>query len=142
MKSSATLCVLVAGFMTLAGCLAATPVRLGSAANAAPVTCDTNCTTAWQRSQLWLVKHSRWKIQTATDVLLQTYNPPDQDTSYGFTVTREPVGDGRFTIRMALQCANFIRCDPARSDVLAAFNHYVATGEDVLATAKHGSAVL
>lgn len=142
MKSFVLRCVLIASFISLAGCFATTPVMLGNAANAGPVTCDTNCTTSWERAQLWLVKHSRWKVQTATDVLIQTYNPPDNDPSYGFTATREPVGGGRYTITLALHCANFIRCDPAKPDVVAAFNHYVATGEDVLATAKHGSAVL
>jgi hypothetical protein len=142
MKTSARLCLIAIGATTIAGCLGAHPVALGAAANAGPVTCDTNCTTAWERTQLWMVKHSRWKVQTATDVLVQTYNPPDNDPSYGFTATKEPIGGGRYTIALQLHCANFIRCDPARSDVLAAFNHYVATGEDVLLTAKHGSAVL
>lgn len=141
MQTTIRLCMLAASSILLGGCLAATPVMLGPAANAGPVTCDTNCTTSWERAQLWLAKHSRWKIQTATDVMIQTYNPPEHDTSYGFTATREPLGGGRYTITLTLHCANFIRCDPKESDVVSAFNYYVATGEDILATAKHGSAV-
>lgn len=141
MRTSTTLCVLAGGCILLAGCFATHPVMLGPAANSGPVTCDTNCATAWERTQLWIAKHSRWKIQTATDVLIQTYNPPEHNPSYGITATKEPIGGGRYTITLALRCANFIRCDPREADVVAAFNHYVATGEDVLVTAKHGSAI-
>ena len=136
-----TMSVLAITCILVAACVGTRPIMLGAAANAGPVTCDTNCTTAWERAQLWIAKHARWKIQTATDVLIQTYNPPEQDASYGLIATKEPVGGGRYTIRLALRCANFIRCNPSQADVASAFNHYVATGEDVLLTAKYGSAI-
>jgi hypothetical protein len=140
MKTVLSLFVLAASCIVSA-CLAATPVMLGPAAGAGPVTCDSNCTMAWERAQFWIAKHGAWKIQTATNVLIQTYNPPDQDTRYGITATKEPLEGGRYTIKLALYCANIIRCDPRSEDVAAAFNHYVATGVDILDTAKHGSAI-
>ena len=122
-------------------CLKAHPVELGAAAGAGPVTCDSNCTMAWERAQFWVAKHGAWKIQSATNILIQTYNPPEHDTRYGISVMKEPLEGGRYTIKLALYCANWIRCDPRAADVAAAFNHYVATGVDILDTAKHGSAI-
>ncbi|HKN65977.1 MAG TPA: hypothetical protein VJW73_06850, partial [Gemmatimonadaceae bacterium] len=101
----------------------------------------TDCKGDWERAQLWIVKHSKWKIQTATDVLVETYNPSEYDPSFGFTATKEPLGNGRYKISLNAKCANFLGCDPREADVVAAFNHYVATGLDVLASINHGSAI-
>jgi len=90
---------------------------------------------------LWIVKHSKWKIQTATDVLIETYNPTGDDPSYGFTATKEPIGSGQYTIKLGLDCGNMLGCDPRQADIVAAFNYYVASGTDVLASMSHGSAV-
>jgi hypothetical protein len=94
--------------------------------------CQTECNDAWQRSQLWLVKHSKWKIQTATDVVIQTFNPIKCDVSYGFTIIKEPLGDGCYDIRMELVCGNPLGCDPKPIDVKRAFYYYVKTGIDLL----------
>ena len=105
------------------------PARL----SVAPMCEGADCTDMWQRAQLWVANHSKWKIQTATDVLIETFNPIGYQPSYGFSVTREPLGNGRYRISMALHCGNPLGCDPKATDVLAAFNYYVASGRDVLA---------
>lgn len=119
----------------LVGCLPPQPLELGPAVDAGPVTCDTGCKVAWQRSQFWIAKHSLMKIQTATDVLVQTYNPTKAtDQTYGFTVTREPMGGEKYRITLETSCANqYNGCSPIADDVKAAFYYYVATGVDVLA---------
>lgn len=95
--------------------------------------CDTTCSEQWQRAQLWLAKHSKWKIQTATDAIIQTFNPTGYDPSYGFSVTKEPLGGGRYRITMELACGNPFGCSPKSEDVRAAFYYYVQTGNDLLA---------
>jgi len=72
-----------------------------------------------------------WKIQSATDVVLQTYAPINHEVSYGFAVTREPSVDG-YRIGMTLQCGNLLGCDLQPADVRRAFYHYVVSGQDVL----------
>lgn len=96
------------------------------------VTCQNSCGDEWDRSQLWLARHSKWKIQTSSNVLLQTYNPVDYDPSYGFTVMKEPRGGGAYTIRLALICGNLLGCDPNPLQVSKAFYYYVLTGTDLL----------
>jgi hypothetical protein len=93
---------------------------------------DANCDECWERAQLWIVKHSKWKIQTATNVLIQTYNPTGSDPSYGFTVTKEPAGNGRYRITIEMSCGNMFGCSPKAEDVERAFYHYVIHGEDLL----------
>lgn len=97
------------------------------------VECSGNCKTEWERAQLWLVKHSAWKIQSATDVLLQTYSPVNSEPSYGFIITKEPIAGGRYNINMSLHCGNLFGCSPRPVSVLKAFAYYVTTGTDVLA---------
>ena len=97
------------------------------------VPCDsTTCKEDWERAQLWIVKHSRWKIQTTTDVLIETYNPVGYEPSYGFTVVREPAGGGSYSISMTMTCGNMFGCSPKPVEVQEAFYYYVARGIDLL----------
>jgi hypothetical protein len=47
---------------------------------------------AWARATQYIVNHSDMKVQTASDNLIQTYNPID-GAKIGFTITRVPMGD-------------------------------------------------
>ena len=79
------------------------------------------------------MKHSRWKIQTATDIVIETYNPPRYNPTFGFAVFREPAPGGGYTIKIAMtDCVGF-GCDISKTDIRRAFSHYVETGEDLLA---------
>jgi hypothetical protein len=93
---------------------------------------EATCAEQWQRAQLWLAKHSNMKIQTSTDVLLQTYNPPSvSGSTYSFTVTKEPLGNGQYKILMEAPC-NGMMCSPKVEEVKKAFYYYVQTGKDLL----------
>jgi hypothetical protein len=117
---------------------AAKKLDLGPAAGAGPVTCDSPCAAEWERAQLWIVKHSKLKIQVATDVTIQTYNPPDQSTYFGFAATKEPVSEGKHRITLGVACVNLISCLSRPEDVKAAFYYYVASGTDILADRSAG----
>lgn len=53
---------------------------------------------AWGRANFYVSKHSDWKIQTANDYMIDTYNP--SGSGYGFTITKEPKENGFFyTVR-------------------------------------------
>jgi hypothetical protein len=97
------------------------------------VECDSGCTIPWQRAQVWVANHAPMKIQTATDVLLETYNVTSYEAKYTMTVTKTPLDTpGRYSISIGLSCANMFGCSPKESDVRLAFLYYVATGKDVL----------
>ena len=104
-----------------------------------PSVCDAiSCKEQWERAQGWVAKHSRWKIQTATDVQIATFNPTGdvaERASYGMSVLKEPAESGRYRITMSLSCGStspMISCDPKPIDIQRAFYHYLQTGKDVL----------
>ena len=47
----------------------------------------------WGRIQSWIGKYSSMKIQTATDFVIETYNPPGSEVKYGYSATKTPLGD-------------------------------------------------
>jgi hypothetical protein len=120
----------------LAGCATTNPGLVSALAPAADigasVQCASGCKEEWERAQLWLAKHSRWKIQLATDVLLQTFNPSQSEPSYGFSATKEPSGGGAYIIRMEMVCGNMFGCNPKPVEVRNAFYYYVKHGTDLL----------
>lgn len=91
------------------------------------------CKQYWERAQAWIAVHSKWKIQTATDVLIQTYNPTTYDLTYSFTVLKEALPNGKYRIIMSPYFASLAGCSPKPEDVKRAFFHYVLYGEDLLA---------
>jgi hypothetical protein len=97
------------------------------------ITCQKGCKVEWERAQFWIAKHSNCMIQLSTDVLIRTFNPPQGEPSYGFSITKEPAGPGRNVIQMQLACGNIFVCDPKPLDVKNAFYYYVKTGVDLLA---------
>jgi uncharacterized protein YceK len=123
------LCVLTTGCAGVSKRLAP---KLEDIPDGGRVVCESPCAVEWQRAQAWLVKHSKWKLQIATDELLVTYDPSMYDVSFGFTVTKRPERDGYSSIQLAAECANSWGCNPSRSDVNRLFSHYVEHGEDLL----------
>lgn len=109
MKTSIAICCAA----VLVGC--ASPTEGMSEEALAPLYCTgkEQCDLYWKRAQLWVAQNSRWKIQSATDVVITTYTPTGQSADYGYQVTREPLeGDGREQIKIQPMCANMFGCGP------------------------------
>lgn len=87
-----------------------------------------DCKAKWEAAQIWVVHHSGFKIQTATDVLIQTYSSGDSsDTRIQMQVTKEPLGGGRYQIAIALGCNNLFGCGGSSPAELGlAFNRQIA----------------
>jgi hypothetical protein len=146
MKSPLAILSIMATFVGLSACASSTSAELRTALAPAAsigtsVECDSGCKIEWQRAQLWLAKHASTKVQTATDVLLQTYNPPEQHAVYGFSIMKEPIGGDRYKISPNVVCGNFIGCSPKAIDVRNALLYYVKTGDDLLAGKVSGGAI-
>ena len=69
---------------------------------------DADCKAKWEAAQLWVVHHAGRKIQTVTDVLIETYGPGRDGNSSAIAarVTKEPIGDGSYRVTVTLECAN------------------------------------
>ena len=118
----------MAAVLALSGCAAPEPPFTATElANFEPVECNTpaRCTALWQRAQLWVVNFADFKIQINTDVVIQTFNPPEHSVRSGITITREPLGGDRYRINFRAQCPNQFGCRPGEMRLRARFNEYL-----------------
>jgi len=83
------------------------------------------CTRYWQRAQVWVARNSRWKIQTATDVLIETYGA-GRTADRAYRVLREPGAGGVQRISIHSACGDYLfGCNTNELEQAAAFKLYV-----------------
>jgi hypothetical protein len=82
------------------------------------------CSVMWKRAQLWVAQNSRYKIQSATDVVITTYGPIGVDAYFAHQVLREPVIKETEQIKLVLRCPNLFGCG-SRAEETARFQAYV-----------------
>jgi hypothetical protein len=83
-----------------------------------PVKCSSKdeCAEKWSKAQLWLTSHSRWKIQTASESIIQTYGPGSSSDA-AFTITRLNRADGSGEIDIRAMCGNLFGCIPTTREL-------------------------
>lgn len=83
---------------------------------------------AWGRAQSWIGKYSSMKLQTATDYIIQTYNPPEGELKFGYYITKTPLDKG---IQITVKCIcgkSFPYLIERNAHILS---YYIKTGEIV-----------
>lgn len=106
----------------LAGCAVAPrlpEVEMPTCADAA------ECAQKWELAQLFVANNSGMKIQIATNVLIETYNPTNYRPVWGMRVTKEPVGAGHYLISATAVCGNMFGCGKSAHAFLTEFARYV-----------------
>ncbi len=86
---------------------------------------EKDCKVKWEAAQLWIVHNAGFKLQIATDVLLQTYNATGGSPSIAVQATKEPLGGGKYKIGVVISCDNMFSCVPNQWDAALAFNRTV-----------------
>lgn len=88
-----------------------TPSELDEAS--APLVCTSKdqCDFVWRKAQLWIVENSAFAIRTATDVVVETYQPTDWSLKWGYRVTRDPLKNGTERIWFAAGCGPKALCE-------------------------------
>lgn len=91
-----------------------------------PITCTDkeDCDHKWQKTQLWIVNNSKWKIKVATDSLIQTEGPFDT-TNLAFTASRLNKKDGTGTIGIRAGCGNIFGCFPDPSRAILDYRDFI-----------------
>lgn len=69
-----------------------------------------HCSALWDAAQIWVVKHAAYKIQTATNVLIETFT--STDTELSARVLKEPNGQGGYKFTVYVWCGNPFGCFP------------------------------
>ncbi|HEY2020487.1 hypothetical protein [Paraburkholderia sp.] len=98
-----------------------------------PLTCSSKaeCDLWWQRAQSWVSSHSKYKIETATDSLIQTAGPDGGKRALAYQITRAVNPDGTETIGFSAHCDGSLGCKPDPWEAGADFKQYVrGTGAD------------
>jgi hypothetical protein len=127
-RTTHTVCLF--GALILAGCATAPdPIieaRRDEIRRTIP-TCSTEkqCNVKWEAAQLWVVKNAGYKIQTATSVLIETYNASNSRVELAAQVTKEPLGGGRYRFNLRVRCDNIFRCYPNVLDAMLDFNRTI-----------------
>lgn len=90
---------------------------------------EKQCSERWSAAQVWVSKNCGMKIQLATDSLIETYNSAAarNSTTLGASVTKEPLGNGRYRIAIRTGCANIFGCFPDAHQSALDFNRYVGS---------------
>lgn len=113
----------------LGGCAVQSPERqavMAEAQRTVPVCVgERDCAAKWDAAQLWVVRNAGFKIQTANNVLIQTFNPTNHSIYLAATITKEPQGGGRYRILAQFGCANMFGCKPDPAQAIVDFNRYV-----------------
>jgi hypothetical protein len=118
--------------LSLAGCAATQQPEDASIVAAAnePLVCESpeQCSLYWRRAQAWVAQNSRYKIQIATDTIIETYSPPQAAVHRAFRILRIPGNGKTERITIASGCANIFGCSTTEAQSAAAFKQYVRSG--------------
>lgn len=88
-------------------------------------TSEAECKAMWEAAQAWVAMNMPMKIQTATDTVIFTYNAVNGNTELGAQITKQPLGNGRYSFFSTFGCANMFGCVPNGHDALLSFKRYV-----------------
>jgi hypothetical protein len=95
-----------------------------------PLTCSNKaeCDLWWQRAQSWVSSHSTYKIESATDSLIQTAGPDGGKRALAYQITRAANPDGTVTIGFSAHCDSSLGCKRNPWEAGADFKQYVRGG--------------
>lgn len=95
-----------------------------------PIVCagTDQCALWWRRAQLWIARNSGYKLQVISDTVLETYGARPGSTSWAFSATREPLGEGREQIELDPSCGSQPQCTQNALTLRADFSRYVRAG--------------
>jgi hypothetical protein len=116
----------VAAALVLQGCAASAEIQALQAQISATVpTCNSEelCRRKWEAAQVWIAQNSSYKLQIATDVLLETYNPAEYDPGIAVRVLKEPTGSTSYRFVVTVWCANVFGCNPNQYQAAIGFNN-------------------
>ena len=96
-----------------------------------PLYCEgeEQCGLIWERATYFVSTNAGFKIQIHNDTLIETYNPSENSPRLAFSISREPLGNGRYRIWTKAWCANIFGCNPNHYEAIARAKRYMRTGQ-------------
>jgi hypothetical protein len=110
------------------GCMAPSPrqqqieaLKIEARENAPVCSAPTQCARMWEAAQLFVVQNAGYKLQVATDVVIETYNAMNSSTALAMRVVKTPVSGG-YRFEHTAWCANIFGCEKEPVASTLAFN--------------------
>src|SRR2546427_8369826 len=98
------LSITAAAALALCGCITAEQ-QASVAEPPKPITCHAgpDCDAKWSRAATWVTEHSKYKLETSSESLIQTSGPGafETDSSPAYKITKVAMGPGEYTIEFA-----------------------------------------
>jgi len=93
-----------------------------------PLICkgEEQCDLYWDRASFYINKHSKYKIQTSNENLIQTYSPTGGTPSVGYNISREPMSKGEYRLWVKVWCDNMFGCYPHVHEEIANVKKYIS----------------
>ena len=95
-----------------------------------PLYCEgeENCRIVWERATFFVNNNAGFKLQVHNDTVIQTYNPSENSPGLAFSISKEPLGNGRYQIWTKAWCANIFGCQPNQYEAIAMAKKYMRSG--------------
>lgn len=90
---------------------------------------ESECKSMWERATYFVNANAGFKIQLHNDTIIETYNPSEYSPKLAFSISREPLGDGRYQIWTKAWCGNMFGCQPHQAEGIARAKRYIRTGQ-------------
>lgn len=115
---------------------AATAIALGGCASRAPelspsqaeelnrpLTCEgaEACGKLWRRAQIWVSENAGYKIQVATDAIIETYNAPTYSSTWAMKLVRLPREGAKEEFRISMSCGQVPLCGASAEKMIIRF---------------------
>lgn len=97
-----------------------------------PLICSTasECKLMWERGIYYVANNSKWRVVAETSNLIETEHPYTNYYALAYSITREPMGDGRYRISTRAWCGlKDWKCRPHADEGLARAKYYMKTGQ-------------
>lgn len=95
----------------------------------APIICSgkSQCDDYWRRTQYWISTHSGFKVQVATDTVIETYGAPNYSLRWAFSARREPGPNGADMITISPSCGPAPICQESRVQLVRDAQRYISS---------------
>jgi hypothetical protein len=124
---------IAAGFaLALCGCITAEQ-QASLAEPPKPITCHSgnDCNAKWSRANAWVAEHSKYKVESSSESLIQTSGPStfETDPSPSYKVTKVATGPAEYSIEFTGACDSIFPCTPTVPVAQADFTQSLQTAQ-------------
>jgi hypothetical protein len=90
-----------------------------------------DCNAKWSRATVWVTEHSKYKLETSSESLIETSGPGafETDSSPAYKITKVAMGPDEYTIEFAGGCDSIFGCTPTIPAARADFTQSILAAE-------------